>query len=63
MKKVETVKKLQEAKNLIQSEVEDQKAKLKLAQETLAKFKDAVMRSRKATPATSYLATVSKVIF
>ena len=60
--KVDTVRKLQDAKKLIQKEVEDQKAKLKLAQETLSKFKDAVMRSRKATPATSYLATVSKFL-
>lgn len=33
--------------------------KLKVAQETLANFKEEVMKSRKATPATSYLATVA----
>lgn len=54
--KVDTVKKLQEAKKIVQEEIEEQKIKLKVAQETLTKFKEAVMKSRKVTPATSYLA-------
>ncbi len=53
------MKKLQDAKKQLQSEIEEQKMKLKVAQETLSKFKDEVMRSRKATPATSYLATMT----
>lgn len=55
--------KLQEAKKIVQEEIEEQKMKLKLAQETLTKFKEAVMKSRKVTPATSYLATVSTCVF
>lgn len=54
--KVDTVKKLQEAKKTVQKEIEEQKMKLKVAQETITKFREEVMKSRKATPATSYLA-------
>lgn len=50
------MKKLREAKKNVQKEIEDQKMKLKVAQETITKFKEEVMKSRKATPATSYLA-------
>lgn len=57
------MKKLQEAKKIVQEEIEEQKIKLKVAQETLTKFKEAVMKSRKVTPATSYLAAVSACIF
>lgn len=57
--KVDTVEKLQEAKKVLKKEIDEEKMKLRVAQETLTNFKEEVMKSRKATPATSYLATVA----